>query len=257
MLHRDANVYHLKCSHGDIGGYCILPGDPARVPLIAEHLTNTYQVSQNREYNLYTGFLEGVKITVCSTGIGGPSASIALEELNILGGHTFIRVGTCGGINTKVIGGDLVIATAAVRQEGTTLHYAPIEFPAVSDFDVTVALACGASNLGYRAHTGVVQSKDSFYGQHDPNRMPVFNELNAKWEAWKRLGVLASEMETAALFVASSALKNVRCGAVFNVLWNQERKREGLPNPENHDNTKAILTAVEAVRLLIKADKNI
>jgi len=214
-------------------------------------------ISTNREFTVYTGYLEGTKVSVCSTGIGGPSAAIAIEELNMLGAHTFIRVGTCGGINTKVMGGDLVIASAACRQEGTSLHYAPIEYPAVADFDVTVALACAASTFGYKSHTGVIQSKDSFYGQHDPNRMPVSDELLSKWESWKRLGVLASEMEAAALFCAAASMKDVRCGAVFNVLWNQEREKLGLSNPHNHDNSKSIKTAVEAIKLLIKADKNI
>jgi len=257
MVNKEEKMFHVKCSYGDVGGYCILPGDPGRCAVIAEHFSNAMHISTNREFTVYTGYLEGTKVSVCSTGIGGPSAAIAIEELNMLGAHTFIRVGTCGGINTKVMGGDLVIASAACRQEGTSLHYAPIEYPAVADFDVTVALACAASTFGYKSHTGVIQSKDSFYGQHDPNRMPVSDELLSKWESWKRLGVLASEMEAAALFCAAASMKDVRCGAVFNVLWNQEREKLGLSNPHNHDNSKSIKTAVEAIKLLIKADKNI
>ena len=148
----------------------------------------------------------------CSTGIGGPSAVIALEELTQLGVTTFLRVGTCGGIRTDVQSGDVVIATGAIRMEGTSREYAPIEYPAVSDFQVTTALVQAAQKLGKPFHTGVVQCKDSFYGQHNPKRMPVSYELLAKWEAWKRLGVLASEMESAALFVAANAL-GVRCGS--------------------------------------------
>ena len=200
----------------------------------------------NREFVTYTGTLNGQVVSVCSTGIGGPSAAIAVEELAALGAHTLIRVGTCGGIAPAVRGGDLVIATGAVRMEGTTREYAPIEFPAVADHGVTAALICAAEAAGRRVHAGVVQSKDSFYGQHSPDRMPVSYELTAKWEAWKRLGVLASEMEAAALFVVGAAL-GLRCGAVLHVVWNKENG-DAAPDP---DAGHAISTAVEAVKILI------
>jgi uridine phosphorylase len=221
--------YHIKCSAGDVGEYCILPGDPGRVESIAAYLDNPVKIAQNREFTTYTGSLLGQKVSVTSTGIGGPSAAIALEELAAIGAHTFIRVGTTGGINMKVKSGNIVIASAAVRQEGTGLHYAPIEYPAAADFEVTRALVDAASKLGLTSHCGVVQCKDSFYGQHSPERMPVSYELLAKWEAWKRLGVLASEMEAAALYVAADSL-GVRAGTVLNVVWNQERKAAGFPN---------------------------
>ena len=168
---------------------------------------------------------------------------------------TFLRVGTCGGIRTDVQSGDVVIATGAIRMEGASREYAPIEYPAVSDFQVTTALVQAAQKLGKSYHTGVVQCKDSFYGQHIPERMPVSYELLAKWEAWKRLGVLASEMESAALFVAANAL-GVRCGSCFHVVWNQERQNAGLDQTESHDTASAIQVGIEAIKLMIQQDQN-
>ena len=246
-------AYHIACAPGSVGRYCILPGDPGRVPLIAARLENARPVAQNREFTTYTGTLSGVPVSVTSTGIGGPSAAIALEELVSLGAHTFLRVGTCGGIARQVCAGDLVAALSAVRQEGTSREYAPAEYPASGDFSLLRALDDEARSRGLRCHTGVVQSKDSFYGQHSPERMPVAGELLAKWEAWKRLGVLASEMETAALYTAAASL-GVRCAAVFNGLWNQERKKAGETEPDHPDMNDAIDVAVGAMRRIIAAD---
>ena len=177
-----------------------------------------------------------------------------MEELTKIGADTFIRVGTCGGINMKVCSSDVVIATGAIRMEGTSREYAPIEYPATADYGVTRALTDAAEALGYTWHAGVVQCKDSFYGQHSPEKSPVSYELLAKWEAWKKLGVLASEMESAALFTVAAAL-GVRCGTVLSVVWNQERKAAGLFEEDNHDTDMAIKVAIEAIRSMIKAEK--
>ena len=246
--------YHLHTRKGDVGRYAILPGDPKRVPLIASRLDDARLVADSREFVTYTGTLLGEKVTVTSTGIGGPSAAIAMEELCKCGTDTFVRMGTCGGIALPVMGGDIVVATAAVRMEGTSREYAPIEFPAVADFSVVSALRDAAISLGCRTHLGVVQCKDSFYGQHDPDAMPVSYELREKWEAWKRLGVLASEMESAALFTVAAAL-GARCGSIFFVVGNQEREALGMDNPKLHDTEKAIEAAVEGVRNLICMDR--
>ena len=246
--------YHLHIKEGDVGRYVILPGDPKRVPLIAKYLDDAVLVADSREYVTYTGFLDGEKVSVTSTGIGGPSASIAMEELFKCGSDTFIRMGTCGGIALDVMGGDVVIATAAVRMEGTSREYAPIEFPAVANFEVVSALKEAADQLGKTSHLGVVQCKDSFYGQHDPSLMPVSYDLINKWEAWKRLGVLASEMESAALFVVAAHL-GVRCGSDFFVVGNQERELLGMENPKLHDTEDAIRVTIQGVRNLIKKDK--
>ena len=228
----------------------MLPGDPKRCAKIAAYFDNPVLVADNREYVTYTGYLDGEKVSVTSTGIGGPSASIAMEELVQVGADTFIRVGTCGGIDIDVKGSDIVVATGSVRMEGTSREYAPIEFPAVANIEVVNALMNACKSQGVTFHTGVVQSKDSFYGQHSPERMPVSYELVNKWEAWKRLGVKASEMESAALFVVASHLR-VRCGATFLVVANQERESLGLDNPVAHDTDMAIKVAVEALRQLI------
>lgn len=250
----DGEQYHIGLKSGDVGKYVILPGDPKRCKKIAEYFDDAKLVADNREYTTYTGYLNGEKVSVTSTGIGGPSASIALEELVNIGAETFIRVGTCGGIDIDVKGGDLVIATGAVRMEGTTKEYAPIEFPAVANLDVVNALIDAAKKSGSDYHTGIVQCKDSFYGQHNPDRMPVSYELTNKWEAWKRLGCLASEMESAALFVVGS-FRRVKVGSIFLTVANQEREKAGLQNPVFHDTDKAIKTAVEALKILIANDK--
>ena len=246
--------YHIKLQAGHGARYAILPGDPGRVEPIARHLENPEFLCQNREYTIWRGYLLGEAVIVMSTGMGGPSTAIGVEELYRTGVDTFLRLGTCGGMATDVIGGDLIVATGAIRMEGTTKEYVPIEFPAVADLSVANALVSAAENLGYRYHAGVVQCKDSFYGQHDPDRMPVGYELKEKWNAWIGAGCLASEMESAALFIVSSVLR-ARAGAVFTAVWNQERAKLGLDNPEVHDNEKAIETVVEALKILIERDK--
>ncbi len=246
--------FHIRCAAGEVGRYCLLPGDPGRCEKIAAYLDAAAFVTANREFTTWTGTLLGEKVSVCSTGIGGPSAAIAMEELHALGADTFVRVGTCGGIALDVKSGDLVVATGAVRMEGTSREYAPIEYPAVPDYEVLTALVDAARASGRDWHAGVVQCKDSFYGQHDPARMPVCYELQNKWEAWKRLGVLASEMESAALFTCAAAL-GARCGTVLHTIWNQERNAAGLDQDEDSDVDAAVRAGVEAVRLLIQRDR--
>ena len=252
MLSSHEKQYHIGVSRGEIGEYCILPGDPGRCEQIAKYLDSPYRVGMNREYNIWNGYLSGKLVSVCSTGIGGPSTAIAVEELCACGAKTLIRVGTCGGISLKVRPGDVVIANGAVRQDGTSHEYAPSIFPAVPDTKVLFALSRAADSLGLSSHCGVVQSKDSFYGQHSPDRMPINTELLAKWEAWKRLGVLASEMEASTLFTVGASL-GVSTGAVFLTVWNQERFLAGLDSADDevHDTEKAIITAVEAIKTLI------
>ena len=247
--------FHIHCVPGDVGRYCFLPGDPGRCESIAALFDNPVHIGMNREYNIYTGTLLGEKVSVCSTGIGGPSAAIAMEELTAIGADTFIRVGTCGGIDLNVCPGDVVVATGAIRYEHTSMEYAPIEFPAVPDFGVTAALKAASEELGYRTHTGVVQCKDAFYGQHAPEKSPVSYDLLQKWESWKRLGVKASEMESAALFVIAAAL-GVRCGSCFHVIWNQEREKLGMDMTMTEDTSGAIKVGIEAMKRLIAADLN-
>lgn len=247
--------YHIAVKNGDVGKYVILPGDPKRCKKIAQYFDNAELIADNREFVTYTGYLNGTKVSVTSTGIGGPSASIALEELVKAGADTFIRIGTCGGMDLDVKSGDVVIATGAIRMEGTTKEYAPIEFPAVANLEVVNALVNSAKTLNYPYHAGIVECKDSFYGQHEPEKMPVSYELQNKWNAWLKLGCLASEMESAALFVVGSYLK-VRVGSVFLVVANQEREKLKMDNPVVHNTDMAIEVAVNALKSLIKNDNN-
>lgn len=306
--------YHTQVGKGDIGRYILMPGDPKRCRKIAEYLDDPELIADSREYITYTGILDGVKVSVTSSGIGGPSTAIAMEELSLCGADTFVRVGTCGGMQPQVKSGDLVVATGAIRMEGTTREYAPIEFPAVASFDVVDALIKASKNLeldikphyteqgaastenasaepeksgkstreddetaastgnapsepekseksakkdssaaASAVHIGTVQCKDSFFGQHEPEKMPVAYELTEKWEAWKKLGCLASEMESAALFIVAAKL-HARAGTCLLVVANQEREKLGLENPVVHDTDLVIRTAIEAVRILIRED---
>jgi len=250
----DNRMYHIGMVNGDVGRYVILPGDPKRCKDIAKHFDDAKLVADQREYVTYTGLLEGEKVSVTSTGIGGPSAAIALEELVQLGSDTFIRVGTSGGMAQNVLGGEVVIASGAIRLDGTGREYAPIEYPAVADYAVVSALVSASKKLKQSYHVGVVQCKDSFYGQHSPDRMPVAHDLVNNWKAYIRTGALASEMESATLFIVGSYLR-VRVGSIMLVCGNQERAAAGLSNPLSHDTEIPTRVAIEALRKMILADR--
>jgi uridine phosphorylase len=190
---------------------------------------------------------------VTSTGIGCPSAAIAVEELHACGADTFVRVGTAGGMQQDVLVGDLVIAEAAVRDEGTSPQYVPLAFPAVADLVVTLAFRQGAGALGLRHHVGVVHSKDSFYGQREAERMPVAEELTARWGAWIRAGVLCSEMEAAAIFVVARVV-GLRAGGLMLVAGNQELDPEGALRDEVRLDD-LVRGAVAGLRRLIDGDR--
>ena len=249
-MQKTEQEFHILCAPGDVGRYCILPGDPGRCEKIAAYLEEPRLIAHNREFVTYTGTLAGEKVSVVSTGIGGPSAAIAMEELVHLGATHFIRVGTCGGIQLEVSAGDLIIAQSSVRQEGLSFEYAPVGYPATADFDLMCRLTEAARELQAPYHVGVVQSKDSFYGQHAPESMPVAPQLIAKWQAYKQLGVLASEMESAALFVVAAA-RGVHCAAVFTAVWNQEREKAGMDQNQDFDTELAIRCAVLALKKAI------
>ena len=256
MLQTEGKQYHIPASFGEVGKYVILPGDPGRCEKIAKFFDNPKYLDTNREYCIWNGTLLGEKVSVCSTGIGGPSTAIAVEELAACGANTFIRVGTCGGIDLDVQAGDVVIANGAIRQDGTSLEYAPLMFPAVPDTQVLFALVEASKKENHNTHVGVVQAKDSFYGQHRPAKMPTAPQLLAQWDAWKKLGAKASEMESATLFIVSSLLR-ARSGGVFSVVWNQERYNAGLDTDDVHniDTEAAIRVAIEAIKYLIEEDR--
>lgn len=245
--------FHTDLAHGDVGRYVLLPGDPKRCRKIAKYFDDSQLIADAREFVTYTGWLNGTKVSVCSTGVGGPSASIAMEELAAVGADTFIRVGTCGGMDINVKSGDLIVATGAVRMDGTSKEYAPIEFPAVPDLDVVNALVQGARKIGAPYHTGVVHCKDAFYGQHRPETLPNGEELLRKWNAWLKLGVKGSEMESATLFTVASYL-HVRCGTILLTVQNQEREKAGLSNQMVTDTDLMIKAGIEALKILIEED---
>ena len=255
MYNEHQKPYHIGFVNEVEARYAILPGDPGRVEKIAAHLANPRFVARNREYTTWVGEIEDEPVLVMSTGMGGPSAAIGIEELHQIGVDTVIRIGTCGGMALPVKGGDLVVATGAIRMEGTSKEYVPIEFPAVANLDVTNALVNSAKELGHPYHAGVVQCKDSFYGQHSPERMSAGYELLNKWDAWLKAGALASEMESSAVFIVSQIL-GMRAGCVLNVLWNQERAKNGMEDIETHDMTAAIQVSIEAIRKLIREERD-
>lgn len=239
MINTTDKMYHIQCAKGDVGRYVLLPGDPFRTDLIAGFLDDAKLVAHNREHKTWTGFLDGVKVSVTSTGMGCPSTAIALEELIKCGADTFIRVGTAGKVCDAAFAPELdgVINTAAVRDEGTTIHYIPVEYPAVADRHVVDALARAAANLGYHYAEGITQSKDSFYGQHEPDSMPASARLHERWEAWREGNVMTSEMEAAAIFVISS-VRGCRASSIMS-----------FSNME-----KTVQVACDAIRLLIRED---
>lgn len=254
MVYSDTHEYHIHLKPGDIGRYVFLPGDPGRCEVIAQHFDNPRFIAANREHVTWAGELDGEPVAVTSTGMGGPSAAIAMEELIHVGADTFIRVGTSGAMQPNTRPGDLAIISAAIRDEGTGLHYLPVEFPAVASLDLVNGLVAAAEKLDRRYHVGVSQSKDSFYGQHSPDSMPVAKRLHERWDAWVGGGCLVSEMECAALYIVAAA-RRVRAGGIMMVMGHHdfapmteaERVASSLPN--------LLPTAIEGMRQIIAADR--
>ena len=209
--------HHIQLEPGDVGRYVLMPGDPGRVEVIARHLDDAKHIATNREYVTYTGFLDGVKVSVTSTGIGCPSAAIALEELVRVGADTFIRVGTSGAIQPGTKSDELAIITGAIRDEGTSLHYMPAEFPAVANLEIVQALRRAAQGSKTPFRLGITQSKDSYYGEVEPERSGVPDRLLKRWKAWEIGGAICSEMESSTLFVVASIL-GVRAGGIM-AMW--------------------------------------
>lgn len=246
--------YHIQLKEGDVGRYVLLPGDPGRSQRIAKYFDDPREIAQNREYTSWVGTLHGESVAVISTGIGCPSAAIAVEELIKIGADTFIRVGTSGGMQPETKTGDIAIVSAAIRDEGTTRQYLPLEFPAVADLDVINALRDGAKKLGLPYQVGVTQSKDSFYGEVESARMPLASHLEARWKTWVQGGAICSEMEAAAIFIIAS-IHRVRAGGVMMMVCTGE----GLPEDEEgkalFHGDRAIQTAIEGLKILIDRDR--
>ena len=244
-------MHHIHLKKGDVGRYVFLPGDPGRTERIAAHFDDPKEMAYNREYRTFTGTLLGEKVSVTSTGIGCPSAAIAVEELIAVGADTFIRVGTSGGMQPNIKPGDLAIVNGAIRDEGTSLHYLPIEFPAVADVDVVLAMRAAAERLGNPYHVGFSHSKDSFFGQHAPERMPIANRLHDRWKAWVQGGAICSEMEAAIIFILASMYRK-RAGGIMLMGINQESEE---PVEPVRDQTELLKTAIEGVKILIEQDQ--
>ncbi|MBT7601937.1 MAG: nucleoside phosphorylase [Anaerolineae bacterium] len=248
---------HTKLKADDIGRYVLLPGDPGRCEKIAAYFDDPKHIAQNREYNTYTGTLLGEKVSVVSTGIGCPSAAIAVEELIMIGADTFIRIGTSGGMQPEIRTGDVAVVNSAIRDEGTTLHYMPIEFPAIADLDVVLAMREGAKKLGIPYHVGPTQSKDSFFGEIEPDRMPVDSRLNQRWKAWTAGGTICSEMEASTIFILSS-IHRKRAGGVMLMgsLFEKtpETPEEFADLKARFDISRPIQVAIEGLKVLIQQD---
>jgi uridine phosphorylase len=258
MRNDEGLAFHLHLKEGDVGRYVLLPGDPGRCEKIAAFFDDPHFVAQNREYVTWTGTLLGEKVSVVSTGIGCPSAAIAVEELVDVGADTFIRVGSSGAMQADGRMGDVAIVTAAIRDEGTTAHYLPLEFPAVANIDVVLALREAAVKLGLRHHVGISQSKDSFYGEVERTRMPLADHLEERWRAWVAGGAICSEMEASAIFVLASIYRKRAGGAMLII--NASDLAELSPEDEQKrmaefDSDRVIRVAVEGLKILIERDR--
>jgi uridine phosphorylase len=253
-MNEDAVQYHIKLKKGDVGRYVLLPGDPGRSEKIAAFFDRPHFVAQNREYTTHTGLLLDEKVSVVSTGIGCPSTAIAVEELIKIGADTFVRVGTSGGMQPETKTGDIAIVTGAIRDEGTTAHYLPIEFPAVADVDVVLAMRQAALSLDIPHLVGIAQSKDSFYGEIETERMPLGEDLQKRWDAWVKGGAICSEMEASAIFILAS-IHRVRAGGVMMMVCEGEGLPETEEGKELFHGDRAIKVAIEGLKLLIDKDR--
>jgi len=243
--------HHIQCKKGDVGKYVFLPGDPGRVKLIASYFDKSWKVAENREYVTYSGYIDGIFVSVTSTGIGCPSATIAVEELANIGAETFIRVGTCGGIDPSVGRGDIIIAQAAVRGDGASREYLPIEHPAVADHFVVNALVRAAKKLNVNFKVGTVWTHDAFYRGTWIKWMPEY--AKSVYDPLLRGGVLCVENEASGIFTVAK-VRRKRAGAILLCMGNNlEEEHEELDDKTKREYMeKMILTAIEAVKMLEK-----
>jgi uridine phosphorylase len=245
--------YHVGLATGEVGGYVLMPGDPFRTALIARYLEGAEEKAFSREYRTFTGTVAGVPVSTCSSGIGGPSAAIAVEELSELGAHTFLRVGTCGAAQPGMRLGELVIATGSVRSEGTPNGYVPLEFPAIASIDIVAACREAARAAGASAHLGIIRSVDALYSDLIPSSMPRREDLEHELEVWARAGVVANDMESATILVVSSVRK-LRAGVILLVVDELGAGEIHHLDPSHMD--RMLRVAVDAIRRLIEQDRD-
>lgn len=249
-------MLHIAIGPDDAAEYALIPGNPDRCAKIAAFLDDAEKIAQNREHTTYAGYLEGQRVLVTSTGMGGPSTAICMEELARIGVGTFIRVGTSASTSAAVGVGDIVIPNGAVRMEGTGLHYLPLEFPAVPDFGLVKALEDASIGLGYDSVIGVVIQKDSFYTEIDPETKPVAYELVPKWNAYLAGGAVATDMESATLCLVASSLGLRAATVLVSATSYGEASAKDVSAgayPAEFEE-RPIRVAIEALRSLIAAD---
>ncbi|MBC8945483.1 MULTISPECIES: uridine phosphorylase [Xenorhabdus] len=250
-----SDVFHLGITKNDLQGatLAIVPGDPNRVEKIARLMNNPVHLASHREFTTWRAEIDGKPVVVCSTGIGGPSTSIVVEELAQLGVHTFLRIGTTGAIQKNINIGDVLVTTAAVRLDGASLHFAPMEFPAVADFECTNALYAAAKASGSTTHVGVTASSDTFYpGQerYDTYSGRVVRRFQGSMKEWQEMGVMNFEMESATL-LTMCASQGLRAGMVAGVIVN--RTQQEIPDVELLKKTEShvLSIVVDAARRLL------
>jgi uridine phosphorylase len=248
----DGKKYHVGLAKGEVGEYVLVPGDPARTPMIAKYIDDAREVAFSREYRTFTGRVAGVPVSTISSGMGGPSVAIAIEELSELGVHTFLRVGTCGAAQPEIKMGDLVIATASVRTEGTPTGYVPLEYPAVASLDVVNALVASARAAGAPHHVGIIRSVDALYSDLVPDRMPRSTQLKEELQMWSRAGVLSNDMESSTLFVVAQ-IRRLRAGTVN--LCVDELGAGEIHHLDQSFMDRMLKVAVGAIRGLIEKDR--
>ena len=245
--------YHIGLAKGDVGEYVLVPGDPGRTPMIAKYLDGAHEVAFSREYRTFTGSLDGVPVSTISSGMGGPSVAIAVEELNELGVHTFLRVGTCGAAQPEIKMGDLVIAIGSVRSEGTPNGYVPPEYPAIASLDVVNALVEASQKDGVPHHVGVIRSVDALYSDLMPDKMPRPHHLHEELDMWSRAGILSNDMETSTLFVVAR-IRKLRAGTINLCVDELGAGEIHHLDPSYMD--RMLKVAVDALRILIKRDQS-
>lgn len=252
MAELDERKYHVGLVKGEVGAYVLYPGDPGRTPMIARYLDEAREVAFSREDRTFTGSLAGAPVSAVSSGMGGPSAAIGVEELAELGTHTFLRVGTCGAAQPGIKMGELVIATGAVRSEGTPDGYVPKEYPAIAHPEVVNALVEAAEAAGAPYHRGIIRSVDALYSDLLPARMPRREELERELEMWSRAGVVANDMESSTLLVVSS-IRKLRAGVVLLVV--DELGAGAIHHVDPAWMDRMLRVATDAIRRLIERDR--
>lgn len=250
-----SEVFHLGLTKAMLKGatIAVVPGDPARSERIAKQMDNPEFLNSTREYTSWLGYINGQAVVVCSTGIGGPSVSICVEELAQLGVRTFLRVGTTGAIQPHINVGDILVTTGAVRLDGASQHFAPLAYPAVANFECTNALYQSCLGIESTPHIGITASSDTFYpGQerYDTYSGKVWKDYQGLLKQWQELNVMNYEMESATLFTMCSAL-GLRAGMVSGVIVN--RTQQEIPNEETIQATeaKSITAVVNAIPYLL------